>query len=348
MKAAAASMERLVRACREQKQRFRGEGAARSPQPAVAQPVEYRDSGGTAPSIVTPLIVTAAATSERLVRAFREQKQRFRQGRARSPQPVAAEPVENIEPGGATPSIVTPLIEPPAASMEWPARGLREPNQPSREDTTQRLPDLAAAPSVSTIAEPTDRAPPAAAPVAVEAAPAPTAWPKFPGDIGYADRLRANAALLAKLILMASTVGMTAAEIWQDRWPDAPVKLGPDEQKTIKSEAALVCIQFVEDIADKYLLPLDKNSLMTRLQVLVASGLESVHGIDPASFQTLLQARSLRGKEEGADNQALLRQTANRISATIGVGDSPFFNDTVTSLLLKQLARWGVPDLLRR
>lgn len=355
IEAAAASTERLVRAFRERQQRFRGKGRARSPELASSGPVENPGPGGTAPSMVTPLMAAAAASTEPLVRAYREQKQRFRwEGRARSEQPVAAEPIENPEPGGAAPSIATPLIEAAAASTEWPVRALSEPSQPSRQENTVRLIEVAAPPVA--IAEPTNRALATAAPVAVEAAPPPTAWPKFPGDIGYADRLRANAALLAKLILMASTVGVTAAEIWQDRWPDAPVKRGPDELKTIKSEAALVCIQFIDEMADKYLLPLDKNSLMTELQALVASGLESVHAIDAAAFQPLLQARSqeyrqcqeLRGKGEAAGDQAFLRQGAKRIAATIGIGDSPFFNDTVTNLLMKQFARWGVPDLLRR
>jgi hypothetical protein len=342
IEAAAASSKRLAETFGKWNQRFRQGGRAQSPQSAVPGPVENRAPGDRALSFVTPLIRATAASRESLVRA-------------RPPQPVLPGPVANPWHGVAAPSIVTPLIEAASASTEGPVRMFREPTEPSREERAPQLSEPAAPPSVS-IAEPTHMALTTAAPVTVEAAPAPTVWPKFPGDIGYADRLGANATLLAKLILMASMVGVTAAEIWRDRWPDAPVKLGPDELKTIKSEAALVCIRFIEEMADKYMLQLDKNSLMTKLQALVASALQSLHGIDAASFQPLLQARSqeyrecdeLGGKEGVVGDQAFLRQGANRIAATIGIGDSPFFNDTVTNLLLKQFARWGVPDLLRR
>src|SRR5437868_8203093 len=44
-------------------------------------------------------------------------------------------------------------------------------------------------------------------------------WPRFSEETGYADRLRANVSVLTELVLMASGVGVTAAEIWKDRWP---------------------------------------------------------------------------------------------------------------------------------
>jgi hypothetical protein len=318
--------------------------------------VENPEPAGTAPSIVTPLIAAAAAPSERLVPAFRERDPQSRiDDRPCSLEPAAAEPVANPEPVSAAPAVTTLLIEAAKVSTASPIRALRNLSRSPREESTAQLLAPAAPPSVSS-PEPTGTASASAALVTVDAARTPTAWPKFPGETGYADRLRANATLLTKLILMASTVGETAAEIWQDRWPDAPIKLGPDELKAIKSEAAMLCIDFIEEMADKYMLQLDKNSLMTRLQALVASGLESAHGIDAAAFQALLQARlqnyrecrEFHGKGEAADDQGFLRQGAKRIAAAIGIGDSSFFEDTVTNLLLKQFARWGVRDLLRR
>lgn len=180
-------------------------------------------------------------------------------------------------------------------------------------------------------------------------------WPRFPEETGYADRLRANVSVLTKLILMASGVGVTAAEIWQDRWPDAPVRLGAEEVQTVRAEAAAVCLRFIGDIADKHLLPLDKRSLMGKLETSVANELESVHGVDARRFLSALQERysqyqGYKKLEEGNDASAnaIMGEFSKKIANTIGVGENPFFNETVSVLLLRLFGRWGVPDLLQR
>ena len=88
--------------------------------------------------------------------------------------------------------------------------------------------------------------------------------------------------------------------------------------------------------------------------MLVANQLGSLQGVDAASPNSLLHARrsEYRGERvngsDGSGCDAALRDCARRMAATIGIGDSAFFNDTVSSLLLKQFVRWGVRDLLRR
>jgi hypothetical protein len=234
-------------------------------------------------------------------------------------------------------------------------RAFRDRNRPSAEPVSSRSVSTARPlPKEVEVADPASLGldpPPAAGEVAVR-----SQWPKFPHEMGYADRLRANAAVLSKLILMASRVVITAADIWKDRWPDAPLRLGPAELQTIQAEAAVVCFGFVEEMAEKYMLPLDKGSLIDKLPSLVAEEWAARHGVDGADFTECLRTRCLEqadrpersGTGEERGYEAILRDCASRIARTVGVGDSRYFTETVSNLFRKHLARWGIADLLRR
>src|SRR6516164_6814383 len=134
----------VVRAFRERNQTPRQEAPARSPAPVAPAAVARPGPGGTASSIMTPLIAAAAASRERLTRAFRDRKQRSRgKNPARSLKSATAEPLENREPGGTAPSMVTRLIEAAAASTERLVRAFRERQQRFRGKGRARSPELA-------------------------------------------------------------------------------------------------------------------------------------------------------------------------------------------------------------
>jgi hypothetical protein len=111
IQAVAGSTDWPARALRAWNQQFRREKPARLPGPTASPAMPHAGPRNAAPSIVKPLMEFAAGSGERLVETFRVWNQRFRwEGPARSSRPAGPEPVENPEPAGTAPSIVTPLI----------------------------------------------------------------------------------------------------------------------------------------------------------------------------------------------------------------------------------------------
>jgi hypothetical protein len=75
----------------------------------------------------------------------------------------------------------------------------------------------------------------------------------------------------------------------------------------------------------------------------------------PHRFKTSSAKRHREYGEQGqagmngeSGYKAVVKDCANRIAGTIGIGESAFFNETVSNLLIKQFFRWNIPDLLLR
>lgn len=172
-------------------------------------------------------------------------------------------------------------------------------------------------------------------------------WKMFEGRSNTEDLLREKAAVVGTLITMSFDAAEGLAS-------EMKFTFGVKEAVSAKAETSALWLHIVDrHYAFKLLSPNERDVFMSALEADIIEKLRSL-GIDRPKFLDLLQARYAEysgykfapENEQGNSKGTLLWEFDKKVAAILGVGKSAIFNEMLSVLLLRQLARWDLHTLI--
>jgi hypothetical protein len=179
-------------------------------------------------------------------------------------------------------------------------------------------------------------------------------WSDFRGIPNTKEVLGEKAAVIAALIEMDCDGGITFASTCKEKPGYAEVRVGEEQVRRVRVEAALVLLRLVDEIAFGVLGSEERGALMGDLEVRVADMLDRKGGVSAAEFAKLRCERFaeyahyrkwVNDENEGQKN-ALLWEYAKKIGAIVNIEQDALFNAILTNLLLRSFERWNLQELL--
>lgn len=174
-------------------------------------------------------------------------------------------------------------------------------------------------------------------------------WDSFRGRANTKDLLLEKARIVASLIESSSDVRVVVDAASKDK----SQKMSPDQGRVVIAETAILLIRLADEIAFRVLPAEERNIFTQQLQESVTCVLAD-SGTDPADFVELLEKRLTEydqykswvpARDESAKG-TLLWEFAKNLATTVNLGKNALFNVALGNLLLRNVERWQLQELL--
>lgn len=174
-------------------------------------------------------------------------------------------------------------------------------------------------------------------------------WNSFRGKANSKALLIEKAQIVASLVVSSSNIrGLVDAVL-----KDQSQSMSAGVERIMVAEAAILLIRLADEIAFRVLPAEERNIFTQQLEESVTCALAD-SGTDPAEFVELLEKRLAEydqykswvpARNESAKG-TLLWEVAKNIAATVNLRKSAVFNVVLGNLLLRNVERWQLQELL--